>query len=130
MFRELSGLLRNSGFVRTAAAIALGFALVDLLHSFVTSFLITPLRAPYHDQSNNTFEFLGVTVPLQAKVGGRVVPYEEPLNWGVTFLLVVLVVWGLTKLMWRDNWECPHCFSTIPLAAHVCPACTRDVPDE
>jgi hypothetical protein len=130
VFRDLGDLLRGGSFVRTATAVALGFALVDLLHSIVTSFVISPLRTPYHDESGDVLDLLGTTLPLQAKIGGRVVPYEDPLNWGLTLLLAVLVVWGLAKLMWHDNRECPHCFSTIPLAAHVCPACTRDVPDE
>ncbi len=128
MLRDLRDLFRDGGFVRMAAAVALGFGLVDLAHSVVVSFVITPLQRPYHG-GGDAIDLLGVSLPLTTTIGGRAVPYGEPLGWALTFLVLLLAVCGLAKLAWREHQECPHCFSMIPLAALVCPACTRDVPD-
>ncbi len=64
--------------------------------------------------------------------------YGLVINALISFLVIAavvffLVVKPLNRLMGRDkeedptHKECPHCLSSIPIAAVVCASCTRDV---
>lgn len=66
------------------------------------------------------------------------VKYGLVINAVISFLVIAavvffLVVKPLNRLMGRDkepdptHRECPHCLTSIPIAATICAACTREV---
>jgi large conductance mechanosensitive channel len=64
--------------------------------------------------------------------------YGLVINAIISFLLIAAVIFffvvkPINRLMGRDkeedptHKECPHCLSSIPIAATVCASCTRDI---
>jgi large conductance mechanosensitive channel len=64
--------------------------------------------------------------------------YGVVINAVISFVVIAAVVFffvvkPLNRLMGRDkeedptHKECPHCLTSIPIAATVCSACTRDI---
>ena len=122
-----------------AIGVVIGAAFGAIVTSLVKD-IVTPLLALIHlPDFSNAFVNVG-----RHLVGGKVRPraqvrYGEVVNATISFLVIsafifFFVVRPLNRLFGRDadqaepeNRECPHCLSSIPVAASVCAFCTREV---
>ncbi len=128
-FKEF--LLRGN-LVDVAVAFVIGLVFAGVVESFVRDF-ITPLIAAIFGKQS-FFE-------LSFTLNHSSFAYGDFLNALITFVVVAailffLVVKPVSALMARRRTEppvdetvqeCPHCLSSIPVAATVCAFCTRDV---
>ena len=125
MLDGLRDLLARKSLLEIAIAVLLGFAALHLIESFVTGFVVIPIR-----EGGGTFSEVSTGGVV---VFGRYFDWLSPLESLFTFALVLAVVtavvrWGDGLLFARGTERrCPHCLSDIPVAAAVCSFCTRDV---
>ncbi|TXN28740.1 large conductance mechanosensitive channel protein MscL [Lacisediminihabitans profunda] len=124
--------LLRGNLVDLAVAFVIGAAFAGLVTGLVKD-LITPLIAAIGGQAN--FADLSFTVNHSKFL------YGDFLNLLISFLIVSAVVYFLVvvpfgRLLDRFKptaeeptpvHDCPHCLSSIPVAASVCAYCTRDV---
>jgi len=126
--------LLRGNVVDLAVGIVIGAAFGAVVTAFVASF-ITPLvgiaAGATGDFSNKGF-----------KAHDVVFPYGKFLNALIAFIIIALVVYffvvvPINRLMERykpspeeptPTRDCPHCLSSVPVAAAVCAFCTRDLP--
>jgi len=130
--KDFKEFLLRGNLVATAVAFVMGLAFSGVVQSLVRD-LITPLIAAVGGNTN--FEQLTFTIH------GSQFLYGDFLNYLVAFVVIAVVVFFLVvkpanALMARMQTEpptdesvreCPHCLSSIPVAATVCAFCTRDV---
>jgi large conductance mechanosensitive channel len=130
--KDFKEFLLRGNLVTTAVAFVIGLAFAAVVSSFVAN-LITPLIAAIG--GNADFSALQFTLNHSA------FHYGLFLNAVTTFVVVAAVIFFLVvkpvnALMERAKTEppvdeavkdCPHCLSSIPVAANVCMFCTRDV---
>ncbi len=130
--KDFKEFLLRGNLVMTAVAFVIGIAFSGVVQALVRD-LITPLIAAIGGNTN--FEELTFTLH------GSVFPYGDFLNYLIAFIVIAAVIFFLVvkpvnALMDRMKTEppvdetvqsCPHCLSSIPVAASVCSFCTRDV---
>lgn len=130
--KDFKDFLLRGNLVTTAVAFVIGLAFSGVVTALVTD-LITPLIAAIG--GNPDFSALHFTI------NNSVFLYGTFLNALITFVVIAavlffLVVKPVNALMDRRKTEppvdetvkdCPHCLSSIPVAASVCSFCTRDV---
>ncbi len=130
--KDFKEFLLRGNLVTTAVAFVIGLAFANVVQALVRD-LITPLIGAIGGNTN--FEDLTFTIH------GSVFPYGDFLNYLIAFVVIAAVVFFLVvkpvnALMDRRKTEppvdetvkqCPHCLSSIPVAAGVCSFCTRDV---
>ena len=130
--KDFKDFLLRGNLVTTAVAFVMGVAFAAVVTGLVTD-LITPLIAAIGGNPN--FAKLHFTVHHSQFL------YGSFLNALITFVVIAavlffLVVKPVNALMDRMKTEppvdetvkdCPHCLSSIPVAATACAFCTRDV---
>ena len=130
--KDFKEFLLRGNLVELAVAFVLGTAFAAVVNAFVGD-LITPIIAAIG--GNPDFSSLSFTIN-HSKFA-----YGDFLNFLITFVIVAavmffLVIKPVNSLMARRKTEpavdetvkgCPHCLSSIPVAASVCSFCTRDV---
>lgn len=132
MLKDFRSFVLRGNVVDLAVGVVLGAAFGSVITSLVEN-VFTPalglLNAP---------DFSSAAVPA----GESEIKYGLFLNAVVSFLLISAVVFlfvvrPVNALMERRNTgpevesktrNCPHCVSSIPVAASACAFCTRDVP--
>jgi large conductance mechanosensitive channel len=129
--KEFKSFLLRGNVVDLAVAVVIGAAFGAVVTAFVTD-LITPLIAvPGKADFGN----------LHFTIRNSTFLYGHFLNTLISFVTIAaavffFVVRPVTSLMSRRKTEpnvddtvkeCPHCISSIPVAASVCAFCTRDV---
>ena len=128
-FKEF--LLRGS-LVELAVAVVIGVAFTALVTAFVED-LITPLIAAIFGDPD--FSALTFTI------NDSVFRYGDFINALIAFLVIAAVIYFLVvrpvnALMAKrrteppideSQHECPHCLSSIPVAARRCAFCTSEV---
>ncbi len=129
LLREFKAFALGGSLVDLAIGIAIGVAFAGVVESLVSN-LILPLVADLFGSPN--FDSLTFTIRGQADV-----EYGVFVSTLVSFLLlafvILLLVKGVKKLTGieaagaQGSRECEHCESLIPVTAHVCMFCTRDV---
>ena len=131
MLKDFKAFLLRGNVVDLAVAVVIGTAFGAVVTALVEG-LITPLISI---PGTKTFD------DLNFKVRSSTFAYGHFLNTVISFVLIAavvffLVVRPLNALMARRKTEpevasttkdCPHCLSSIPVAASVCAFCTRDV---
>jgi large conductance mechanosensitive channel len=127
--KDFKAFLMKGNVVELAIAVVVGVAFGAVITAFVRD-LITPLISI---PGKANFASLHFTV------NGSTFFYGDFINYVVAFVILAAVIFfavvrPLSKLMARRQAEaavttktCEHCASTIPVAAHVCSFCTRDV---
>ncbi|HEX3679909.1 MAG TPA: large conductance mechanosensitive channel protein MscL [Galbitalea sp.] len=124
--------LLRGNLVDLVVAFVIGAAFAGLVTGLVKDF-ITPLIAAIGGKPS--FEDLSFTLNNSKFL------YGDFLNLLISFIIVAAVVYFLvvvpfSKLLERFKptadepapvHDCPHCLSSIPIAASVCSFCTRDV---
>ena len=128
LWGEFRAFAFGGNLVDIAIGIAIGVAFASVVQSLVDH-LILPLVAALF--GSPSFHSLGFSIR------GTRIPYGDFLTDLVSFLLLALVVLMLVKAIKRvtgheaagaqGSRECEHCESSIPVTAHVCMFCTRDV---
>ena len=130
--KDFKDLLLRGNLVTTAVAFVMGLTFATVSAALVSD-LITPLIAAIGGSPN--FSQLNFTL------NHSVFYYGSFLDALITFVIVAavlffLVVKPVNALMdWMKTEppvyetvkDCPHCLSSIPVAANVCNLCTRDV---
>ncbi len=127
--KDFKAFLMRGNVVELAIAVVVGVAFGAVITAFVRD-LITPLISI---PGKANFASLHFTV------NGSTFFYGDFINYVVAFVILAAVIFfavvmPLGKLAARRQAEaaattktCEHCASTIPVAAHVCSFCTRDV---
>jgi large conductance mechanosensitive channel len=130
--KDFRDFLLRGNLVDMAVGVVIGLAFAAVVTAFVGD-LVTPIIAAVGGQPN--------FAKLTFTVNGSVFKYGDFLNFLITFVIVAavmffLVIKPVNALMARRKTEpavdetvkdCPHCLSSIPVAANVCMFCTRDV---
>lgn len=113
MTQALGDVLRRTGVLGVAVAVAVALAFYDLVRSFVFFVPITLIAKADED--------LGFTIR------GTRFDYHNVL----ATLISLVVVAGALALIWRlrprETVPCPDCLSEIPSEAKVCRYCTSEV---
>lgn len=131
MLKDFKAFLLRGNVVDLAVAVVIGTAFGAVVTALVKD-LVTPLIS-----IPGTVNFSA----LHLKVRNSVFAYGDFLNVLLAFVLIAaavffFVVRPVNALMARRKTEpdvvsttkdCPHCLSSIPVAATVCAFCTRDV---
>ncbi len=127
--KDFKAFLLRGNVVDLAIAVVIGIAFGAVITAFVRD-LITPLIAI---PGKTNFASLHFTVNKSTFF------YGDFVNYVVAFVILAaviffLVVRPLNAVMARrqagiapTTKTCEHCASTIPVAAHVCAFCSRDV---
>ncbi len=131
MLKDFKAFLLRGNVVDLAVAVVIGTAFGAVVSAFVDDLLTPLISIP----GKNTFG------DLEFKVRDSSFKYGHFVNQVISFVLIAAVVFFLVvrpinALMARRKTEpdvasttkdCPHCLSSIPIAATVCAFCTRDV---
>lgn len=124
--------LLRGNLVDLAVAVVIGAAFGALVVALVKDF-ITPLIAAIGGSSD-----FGA---LAFHINGSTFAYGDFINAVISFVIIAAVVYFFVvipvgKMLERFSptpeeppamQDCPHCLTSIPAAASVCSACTRDV---
>ncbi len=126
--KDFKSFLLRGNVVDLAIAVVVGVAFGAVITAFVRD-LITPLIAI---PGKTNFASLHFTVNKSTFY------YGDFVNYVVAFVILAAVIFfavvrPLNAMMARrqaaapTTKTCEHCVSTIPVAAHVCAFCARDV---
>ncbi|MBN2721133.1 MAG: large conductance mechanosensitive channel protein MscL [Proteobacteria bacterium] len=148
MFKEFKEFAMRGNVVDMAVGIVIGAAFGTIVQSFVKDILMPPIGLL---MGNVDFTNLFVVLKEGAQAGpfatiadaqaaGAVTwNYGMFINTIISFLIVAfavfLVIKSLNNLKRQEEAppaepttkECPYCFSTIPIKATRCPACTSEL---
>jgi large conductance mechanosensitive channel len=125
MIREFREFALKGNLLELAVAFVLGVAFTAVVTSLVEDVIMNLVAAVAGkpDFSDLTFS-----------VGDGTIRYGAFLTALVTFLIIAFVLFLIVKAFSRlmpqkaTSRDCPHCMSSIPIAASACSFCTRDVP--
>jgi large conductance mechanosensitive channel len=123
--------------VRTnALALAIGVIIGAALGTVVTS-LVNDIIMPPIGMLLGGVDFDSLRIVLQEAVGGDpatevAIRYGAFINSVIAFVIIVFVVWRLSKMLIKPEPEpetkaCPFCLELVPLAATRCRACTSNL---
>jgi large conductance mechanosensitive channel len=125
MLKEFRDFALKGNLVELAVAFVLGLAFAAVVTSLVDDVIMQIVAAILGkpDFSDLTFE-----------IGDGVIRYGSLLTAVVTFLIIAWVLFLIVKAIQAamppakaTQRDCPHCLSSIPVAASACAHCTRDV---
>jgi len=145
MFKEFKEFAMRGNVVDMAVGIVIGAAFGTIVKSFVTDILMPPIGLLLGNVDfANLFIVLKegaqagpfATIADAQAAGAVTLNYGMFINTIISFLIVAfavfLVIKSLNNLKRQEEAppaepttkECPFCFSTIPIKATRCPACT------
>jgi large conductance mechanosensitive channel len=124
MIREFREFALKGNLLELAVAFVLGVAFAAVVTSLVDDVIMQLIAAIVGkpDFSELTFS-----------IGDGEIRYGSFLTALVTFLLIAFVLFLIVKAVRQvmppevTERECPHCMSSIPVAAGTCAFCTKDV---
>lgn len=124
MLKEFKDFALKGNLLELAIAFVLGLAFAAVVTSFVDDVIMQLIAAIVGkpDFSDLTFS-----------IGDGVIRYGSFLTALVTFLIIAWVLFLIVKAVQTampakaTQRDCPHCLSSIPIAASACAHCTRDV---
>ena len=136
MIKEFKAFILRGNVVDLAVGVVIGAAFGAIVSSLVQD-VITPLIGLL-----DLPDFRDAAIDLAPKGNEKGdIRYGVVINNVISFVVIGLVVFffvvkPVNHLMGREKdeelppqqKECPFCLSTIPTAASVCSACTREVP--
>ncbi len=140
MFKEFKEFALKGNVIDLAIGIIIGAAFNKVVQSLVNDIIMPPVgmlmgkmdfSALFINLSGKEFE----TLAEAKKAGAATLNYGLFINTMVDFLIMAFVVFIMVKQINRlkreapaapgpETKECPHCLSTVPLAAKRCAHCT------
>lgn len=139
MLKEFREFIARGNVLDLAVAVIIGAAFGKIVTSLVDGILMPPLglllgRVDFSSLFLVLDSAKGVPASLaEAKTAGvPVIAYGAFLNDIVNFLIVAFAVFMVVKQANRfkgpaGTHPCPHCTTTISVAATRCPACTSEL---
>jgi large conductance mechanosensitive channel len=128
LWNEFKTFAFGGNLVDIAIGIAIGVAFAAVVQSLVDHIILPIVAAIFGQPSFHS---------LHGSIRGTRIPYGDFITDLVSFLLLAFVVLMLVKAIKKmtgkeaagaqGSRECEHCESFIPVTAHVCMYCTRDV---
>ena len=124
MIREFKEFALKGNLVELAVAFVLGVAFAAVVTSLVDDVIMQLVAAIVGkpDFSDLTFS-----------IGDGEIRYGAFLTALVTFFIIAFVLFLIVKAVQKampekvSQRDCPHCLSPIPIGAHTCAFCTKDV---
>jgi large conductance mechanosensitive channel len=124
MLKDFKDFALKGNLLELAIAFVLGVAFAAVITSLVDDVIMQLVAAVFGkpDFSDLTFS-----------IGDGEIRYGSFLTALVTFLIIAWVLFLIVKAVQTampakaTQRDCPHCLSSIPVAASACAHCTRDV---
>jgi large conductance mechanosensitive channel len=141
MLKEFRDFIARGNVLDLAVAVIIGAAFGKIISSLVEGVIMPPigLLLGKVDFSNLIIDLSGQHPASLAEAktkGFPVVAYGAFLNDVIIFLIVAIVIFLVVKAANRMKREqsaeatardCPYCFTSIPIAATRCSACTSEL---
>jgi large conductance mechanosensitive channel len=148
MFKEFKEFAVKGNVVDMAVGIIIGAAFGTIVKSLVADVIMPPIGLLLGNVDfSNLYVLLkaGTTAGPYASLADAQAAGAVTLNYGmfintiISFLIVAFAVFLIVKQINRlkreevappaapTTKECPYCFSTIPIKATKCPACTSSL---
>jgi large conductance mechanosensitive channel len=137
MFSEFRAFLVKTNALALAIGVIIGAALGTVVTSLVNDIIMPPVGMLL-----GGVDFAAQRLVLREPVGGDpatevAIRYGAFINTVIAFVIIVFVVWRLSKMFIRDEptapapelKECPFCRELVPVAATRCRACTSNLAD-
>jgi len=130
MLAEFRQFLLKTNALALAFGVIIGAALGGVVSSLVDDIIMPPVGVLL-----GGVDFASFTLKLKDAVGDKpevVIRYGQFLNTVITFAIVALVVFWLSRVFFKPaatppapaTKECPFCREAVPAAATKCRACT------
>ena len=125
MIKEFKDFALRGNLLELAVAFVMGIAFAAVVSALVDGVIVQLIAAIIGEPNFGELTF---------KVRDSVILYGYFLTELTTFLLIALVLFWVVKAANRvmpqkaTKRDCPHCLTSIPIAATACAACGRDVP--
>jgi large conductance mechanosensitive channel len=125
MIKEFRDFALRGNLLELAVAFVMGVAFSAVVSSLVDDVIMQLIGATVGEPDFND---------LVLSIGDGEIRYGSFLTALTTFLLIAFVLFWVVKVANRllpakvTARDCPHCLTSIPVAARACAACGRDVP--
>jgi len=142
MRKEFRDFVLKGNLLQLAVAFIVGAAFGTVVKSFIDD-IIMPIIGKLI--GNVDFTNLYINLSGQAyesaaaarEAGAAAIYYGAFINTVITFLIIALVMFLIVRAAMKmqkptevgppTTKECPHCKTTIPIAASRCPNCTSEI---
>ena len=124
MLKEFKDFALKGNLLELAVAFVLGVAFAAVVTSFVDDVIMQLIAAVFGKPDFSSLTF---------SIGDGEIRYGSFLTALVTFLIIAWILFLIVKAVQQlmpaqaTRRDCPHCLSSIPLAADTCAFCTREV---
>jgi len=135
MLSEFRAFLVKTNALALAIGVIIGAALGTVVTSLVNDIIMPPVGLLL-----GGVDFASLRLVLREAVGGDpatevAIRYGAFINALIAFVIVVFVVWRLSKMFIREEApaqepelkSCPFCLEQVPAAATRCRACTSNL---
>jgi large conductance mechanosensitive channel len=135
MFAEFRAFLVKTNALALAIGVIIGAALGTVVTSLVNDIIMPPVGMLL-----GGVDFATLRIVLREPVGGDpatevAIRYGAFINAVIAFVIIVFVVWRLSKLLVHEEPEaeapelktCPFCRELVPVEATRCRACTSNL---
>ena len=131
MLSEFKGFLVKTNALALAIGVIIGGALGTVVTSLVEDIIMPPIGLAL-----GGVDFADLKLVLQEATGGDpttevAIRWGEFLNAVITFILIAIVVWQISKMFIRDDpaevKTCPYCKEPNAIDASKCKACVSAI---
>ena len=125
MIKEFRDFALRGNLLELAVAFVMGVAFAAVVGSLVDDVIMQLIGATVGEPDFND---------LTLSIADGEIRYGSFLTALTTFLLIAFVLFWVVKAantfmpQKASKRDCPHCLTSIPIAATACAACGRDVP--
>ncbi|MCL4558991.1 MAG: large conductance mechanosensitive channel protein MscL [Chloroflexi bacterium] len=142
MIKEFKEFALKGSMLDLAVGIIIGAAFSAVINSLVKDIIMPPIGLLFSgiNFADLFISLNGTQYPNLAAAqaaGAPTINYGTFINTIISFLIVALVLFLIIRQINRmkrqppapepNTKECPYCFTTIPLQASRCPACTSEL---
>ena len=146
MLKDFKAFIERGNLLQLAVAFIMGVAFAAVVTSLVNDIIMPAVGYALGGLDfTSLFAVIKEGDPMgpyntvaQAKAAGAVtINYGIFINTIIVFIIIALVLFFIVKAYMRTQKpvvaevatkDCPHCATSIPLAAHRCPNCTSELP--